>query len=139
MEKIIQHPQNRIIPLAYLHSSECRLSQFGVFGLQSHLQGQQTALPAGGPAHKHAQLRRRSWSNTGPGLGQYWDNLSSIDGTPEQVSPWLSSLCLDLSLEKCNLTGQVPVLKPGGSCSTGFDRCPKTFIYGFPNLKIATT
>lgn len=68
--KIIQHPQNRIIPLVYLHSSECRLSQFGVFGLQSHLQGQQTALPAGGPAHKHAQLKHQSWSNTGPGLGQ---------------------------------------------------------------------
>lgn len=76
-KKSFKRPQNRIIPSVYLHSSECRLSQFGVFGLQSHLQGQQTALPAGGPAHKQAQLKRQSWSNTGPGLCQGWANLSS--------------------------------------------------------------
>lgn len=61
-----------MITLIYLHSSECRLSQFGVFGLQRHLQRQQTALPAGGQIHKQLQLKRRSnvmtWSNTDPTL-----------------------------------------------------------------------
>lgn len=91
----------------------------------------------------------------GPGPTQVQDSASagttgaaagSISGTPAQhrsgqESPWLSSLGSDLSREKCNLTGKVPVLKPGGSCKcyTGFDRCPKTFIYALPNLKIATT
>lgn len=55
--------------LFYLHSSECCLSQFGVFGLQSHLQGQQTALPAGEQTHKlKRQCSATTWSNTDPGL-----------------------------------------------------------------------
>lgn len=48
-------PKN-IKTLHHLHSGERRLSQFGVLGLQRHLQGQQTALPGGTQQEEQEQV-----------------------------------------------------------------------------------